>query len=79
MACGFCFAMVDVNTRQALFVRPRFRFLYLSFFTVLLLIIGGNLGLFEGPSLALLLGVLAGAFIAWLALRLLRTQQAKQP
>ena len=79
MACGFCVALLDWKTRQALFTNGRFRLFYLGFFTVLLILIGANLGLFEGTSPALLLGVLLGSLVAWLALKLLYKQQASQP
>ena len=79
MALGFCLDMLKEPTRQALFMRPRFRFFYLTFFTILILVIGNNLGLFEGPALTLAIGVTIGTAIAWLALKFLRSQQAASP
>lgn len=79
MACGFCIALIDVRSRQALFVNGRFRMLYLGFFTLLLVVIAANLGLFEGTSPSLIFGVLLGSLLSWLALKLLLQKQAKQP
>lgn len=79
MACGFCMALFNVKTRQALFTNGRFRLFYLGFFTLLILILGGYLGLFEGTTSTLMIGVVVGSLLSWLGLRFVNNQQAKQP
>ncbi|MCP4442088.1 MAG: hypothetical protein GY810_24525 [Aureispira sp.] len=79
MACGFCMALFNVKTRQALFTNGRFRLFYLGFFTLLILILGGYLGLFEGTTSTLMIGVVVGSVLSWLGLRFINNQQAKQP
>lgn len=79
MACGFCMALFNISTRQALFTNGRFRLFYLGFFTVLILILGGYLGLFEGTTSTLMIGVVLGSVLSWLGLRFVNNQQAKQP
>ena len=65
MAIGLCVALFNKTTRQALFLSGRFRLVYMSFFTLLMLLIGSYLGLFKGASVPLLVGVVFGAIVSW--------------
>lgn len=79
MSCGFFKALLNTQTRQRLFENGKFRLWYLGFFTLVLLVLGGYLGLFEGKTSTLLLGVLGGAALGWIILKIVDKQQAKQP
>lgn len=79
MSIGFFKALLDRDVRQRLFSNGRFRLWYLGFFTLFLLILGGYLGLFEGKTSALVMGLLIGSALAWFILKRIAAQQAKQP
>lgn len=79
MAIGFCAALFNKNVRQALFDNGRFRMGYMAFFTILMLLLGGYLGLFEGASIPLLLGVIFGSIVSWVAWRILFKKKAMTP
>ena len=65
MAIGLCAALFNIKVRQALFDRGRFRIGYMLFFTMLMLLVGGYMGLFEGTTIPLLVGVIFGAVVSW--------------
>jgi hypothetical protein len=65
MAIGLCAALFNVQVRQALFDKGVFRIGYMLFFTILMLLVGGYMGLFEGTTIPLLVGVTFGAVISW--------------
>lgn len=65
MAIGLCAALFDIQVRQALFDKGQFRIGYMVFFTVLMLLVGGYMGLFEGTTIPLLVGVIFGAVVSW--------------
>jgi hypothetical protein len=79
MAIGLCAALFNRQTRQALFVNGRFRMIYMAFFTLLMLLIGGYLGLFKGATIPLLVGVVFGAVMSWLGWRLLSKRKSLTP
>lgn len=65
MAIGLCAALFNRQIRQALFGNGQFRLLYMIFFTFLLLLLGGYMGLFQGATIPLLVGVIFGAVVSW--------------
>lgn len=65
MAIGFCVALFKRSVRQALFDNGKFRLAYMIFFTFLLLLLGGYMGLFKGATFLLLVGVGFGAVVSW--------------
>jgi len=65
MAIGLCAALFNIQVRQALFDKGIFRIGYMLFFTVLMLLVGGYMGLFEGTTIPLLVGVTFGAVVSW--------------
>ncbi|MCH2023694.1 MAG: glycosyl hydrolase family 18 protein [Saprospiraceae bacterium] len=79
MAIGLCAALFNRRTRQALFDNGRFRMLYMAFFTFLMLLIGGYLGLFEGATIPLLVGVVFGALMSWIGWRLVAKKKSLTP
>ena len=76
---GLCAALFRKETRQALFDIARFRILYMSFFAVVLFLLGFYLGLFENSTLPLLTGVLLGGTAAWTIYRVTMKQKSKTP
>lgn len=79
IAIGFCAALLNKKTRQALFVNKRFRLLYMAFFTLLILILGGYLGLFGGATYPLLFGILFGAILSWIGWKILSNKKSLTP
>ena len=79
MACGFFLALLDRKTRQRLFESGRFRIFYLSFFTLILFILGSYLGLFHDRNSILSYGIFSGGVIGWLLFKLVRNKQVTQP
>jgi spore germination protein YaaH/uncharacterized membrane protein len=79
MAIGLCVALFNKSTRQRLFLSGRFRLLYMTFFTLLMLLIGGYLGLFKGASVPLLVGVVFGGLISWIWWKIQRKKQSLTP
>lgn len=65
LAIGLCAALFNRQVRQALFDNGRFRIGYMLFFTFLMLFVGGYMGLFEGTTIPLLVGVIFGAIVSW--------------
>ena len=76
---GFVLSLFSVQTRQALFDNPRFRTLYLSFFMILLVLLGYYFSLFQYNILLLIFGLLLGSGISWGLLKALYKQQEEQP
>lgn len=79
MAIGFCAALFNIKTRQALFEQGRFRVLFMVFITVLILLLGGYMGLFRGTTLPLLVGVVFGAFMSWLGWKYFSNKRSLTP
>lgn len=79
MAIGLCAALFNREVRQALFDNGRFRIGYMMFFTALMLLLGGYLGLFQGASIPLLLGVIFGSIVSWVGWRILFKKKAMTP
>jgi H+/Cl- antiporter ClcA len=76
---GFVLSLFSVQTRQALFDNSRFRTLYLSFFMILLVLLGYYFSLFQYNILLLIFGLLLGSGISWGLLKALYKQQDEQP
>ena len=79
VAIGFCLAMFRVRTRQKLFEQGRFRVLFMLFLTFLILMLGGYLGLFRGTTLPLILGVVFGAIMSWIAWKVISRRNSLTP
>jgi len=79
IAIGFCAALLNKKTRQALFVNKRFRLLFMAFFTVLILILGGYLGLFGGATYPLLFGIIFGAVLSWIGWKVVFNKKSLTP
>lgn len=78
-AIGFCVALFHQKTRQALFQSGRFRLVYMLFFTTLILLLGAYMGLFQGTTLPLMIGITFGAFMSWAAWKFLSEKQSTTP
>ncbi|MCH2042878.1 MAG: glycosyl hydrolase family 18 protein [Saprospiraceae bacterium] len=76
---GFFVALMQRDTRQRLFENGRFRVLYLGFFTLVLLILGSYLGLFDDKNSILFYGILSGGLIGWLLFKFASKSQAARP
>jgi len=78
-SAGFCMALFNTNVRQTLFRKGRFRMIFLSFFTALIILIGTYFGLFEGKTSMLVVGVVLGSFFAYGIIVIMNKQRAKAP
>lgn len=79
MAIGLCAALFNRQVRQALFDNGQFRIGYMIFFTILMLLVGGYMGLFEGTTIPLLLGVIFGAVVSWLGWKYVSQKKSLTP
>lgn len=79
MAIGLCAALFNRQVRQALFDNGQFRIGYMIFFTLLMLLVGGYMGLFEGTTIPLLLGVIFGAVISWMGWKYVSQKKSLTP
>ena len=79
ISIGLCAALFNKKTRQALFVSGRFRLLYMAFFTLLMLLLGGYMGLFDGPTMPLVVGIVFGGAMSWLAWRSITKKKSLTP
>lgn len=78
-AAGFCMALLNVDARRRMFQSGFFRMMFLSFFSILILLIGAFFGLFVGKTSMLVIGVILGAFFAYGVIVILNKQKAKAP
>lgn len=79
MAIGLCAALFNRETRQALFDNAKFRMLYMAFFTLLMLLIGGYLGLFKSATIPLLVGIVFGGVMSWIGWKMLSKRKSLTP
>ena len=79
MAVGFVFSLLDWRIRDVLFYSGAFRIFYLIIFTVLVLVIGTWLGLFQNRIAAFLVGILLGGILTWLSTVLVTKNHEKLP
>ncbi len=79
LSIGFCAALFKKDIRQALFDKGNFRIGYLVFFTMLILLLGFYMGLFETTTMPLLLGILVGGLVSWLGWRFISKRKAFRP
>jgi len=79
MAIGLCAALFNRQVRQALFDKGQFRIGYMLFFTFLMLLVGGYMGLFEGTTMPLLVGVIFGAIISWIGWKYVSQKKSLTP
>jgi len=79
MSIGFCAALFQKSIRQALFDSGRFRLMYLGFFTLLMLILGYYMGLFESATMPLVVGIVFGGLVSWTGWRLFSKQKSRTP
>lgn len=79
VAIGFCFALFRVKTRQKLFEEGRFRVIFMLFLTFLILMLGGYMGLFRGTTLPLLIGIVFGALLSWIAWKVISRRKSLTP
>jgi hypothetical protein len=79
MTIGFAFSLLDWRVRDVMFYSGAFRIFYLTIFTVLILVIGSYLGLFQNRATAFLVGIILGGILTWLATVLVVKRQEKLP
>ncbi len=79
VAIGFCFALFNQSVRQKLFEEGRFRVLFMLFLTFLILMLGGYMGLFRGATMPLLIGVVFGALMSWIAWKVISRRKSLTP
>lgn len=79
MAIGFVWALFDVPTRQGLFNSAKFRTMFVSFFTLLLIMLGNYFDLFHFNIVLLISGLAIGSLISWTLLKSLHKQLEEQP
>ena len=79
MALGFVFALFDWRIRDLMFYTGAFRIFYISIFTVLVLVLGTWLGLFQNRITSFLIGIFIGALLIWLATILVKKEHDKLP
>jgi hypothetical protein len=79
MALGFVFALFDWRIRDLMFYTGAFRIFYISIFTVLVLVLGTWLGLFQNRITSFLIGIFIGALLIWLATILVKRDHDKLP
>lgn len=79
VAIGFCLALFRQSTRQKLFEEGRFRVIFMLFLTFLVLMLGGYAGLFRGATVTLLVGIVFGALMSWVAWKIISRRQSMTP
>lgn len=79
MAVGFVFSLLDWRIRDVMFYSGAFRLFYLTIFTVLVLVLGTWLGLYQNHIAAFLVGILLGAILIWLSTALVDKKHEKLP
>lgn len=79
VAIGFCLALFQQPIRQKLFDQGRFRVLFMLFLTLLILMLGGYMGLFRGATMPLLVGVVFGALMSWIAWKIISRRRSMTP
>lgn len=79
MVLGFNVVMLDWKVRDVLFYTGSFRIFYLTLFTMIILFIGSSIGVFENPWIALLVGILLGLSLTWIATYFTKRRQEKLP
>ena len=79
MVLGFNVVMLDWKVRDILFYTGSFRIFYLTLATMIILFIGSSIGVFENPWIALLVGILLGLSLTWIATYFTNRRQEKLP
>lgn len=79
LSIGFCAALFKREIRQALFDRGNFRIFYLLFLTSLIMVLGYYLGMFEQTTLPLIVGLVFGGIISWVAWRFFAKRRVYTP
>jgi hypothetical protein len=79
MAVGFVFSLLDWRVRDVMFYSGAFRIFYITIFTVLIMVLGSWLGLFQNHISAFLVGIILGGILIWLATSLVNKNHEKLP
>jgi hypothetical protein len=79
MAVGFVFSLLDWRVRDVMFYSGAFRIFYITIFTVLIMVLGSWLGLFQNHISAFLVGIMLGGILIWLATSLVNKNHEKLP
>jgi hypothetical protein len=79
MTIGFMFSLLDWRIRDVMFYSGAFRIFYLTIFTVLILILGTYLGLFQNRMAAFLVGIILGGILTWVATLMVVRRHEKLP
>lgn len=79
MTIGFAFSLLDWRVRDVMFYSGAFRIFYLTIFTVLILVVGSYMGLFQNRATAFLVGIILGGILTWLATVLVVKRHEKLP
>jgi len=79
MTIGFIFSLLDWRVRDVMFYSGAFRIFYLTIFTVLVLVLGTWLGLFQNRIAAFLIGLTLGGILIWVATVLVTRRHEKLP
>jgi len=76
---SFCFSVLDWKVRDVLFYTGAFRIFYLVLFTIIVLVLGNWLGLFENKVLTFVIGTALGLLLMWAASNLVSKNHRKLP
>lgn len=76
---SFAFSVLDWKVRDVLFYSGSFRIFYLVLFTVVVLVLGNAMGLFQSKPMTFAIGTGLGLIITWAASNLVQKQHEKLP